>query len=78
MGLDSDYRFCTLHARLTTLSQELTIVPRTWGRTLGPVVFESEKKRGGHFLAYEHPEEIVADLRAMFGSGGACYNILKS
>lgn len=58
--------------------KELTIVPRTWGRTLGPVVFESEKKRGGHFLAYEQPEEIVADLRAMFGSGGPCHDILKS
>ncbi|KAI4726945.1 alpha/beta-hydrolase [Aureobasidium sp. EXF-10728] len=58
--------------------KELTIVPRTWGRTLGPVVFESEKRAGGHFLAYEQPEEIVADLRAMFGSGGACHNILRS
>ncbi|KAI4753332.1 alpha/beta-hydrolase [Aureobasidium sp. EXF-3400] len=58
--------------------KELTIVPRTWGRTLGPVVFESEKKHGGHFLAYEQPEEIVADLRAMFGSGGPCHNVLKS
>ncbi|KAI5257283.1 alpha/beta-hydrolase [Aureobasidium subglaciale] len=58
--------------------KELTIVPRTWGKTLGPVVFESEKKRGGHFLAYEQPEEIVSDLRKMFGSGGACHNILKS
>ncbi|KAI5276392.1 alpha/beta-hydrolase [Aureobasidium subglaciale] len=57
--------------------KELTIVPRTWGRTLGPVVFESEKKRGGHFLAYEQPEEVVSDLRKMFGSGGACHNILK-
>ncbi|CAD0088709.1 unnamed protein product, partial [Aureobasidium mustum] len=60
------------------IDQDLTIVPRTWGRTLGPVVFESEKKHGGHFLAYEQPEEVVADLRAMFGSRGPCHNILES
>ncbi|THY67707.1 alpha/beta-hydrolase [Aureobasidium pullulans] len=58
--------------------KELTIVPRTWGRTLGPVVFESEKRCGGHFLAYEQPEEVVSDLRAMFGTSGACQDILKS
>lgn len=53
-------------------------MPRTWGRTLGPVVFESEKKRGGHFLAYEQPEEVVSDLRAMSGTSGACQDIMKS
>ncbi|OBW68115.1 MAG: Uncharacterized protein AUREO_018120 [Aureobasidium pullulans] len=58
--------------------KELTIVPRTWGRTLGPVVFESEKRCGGHFLAYEQPEEVVSDLRAMFGTSGACQDIMKS
>ncbi|KAH0366314.1 alpha/beta-hydrolase, partial [Aureobasidium melanogenum] len=58
--------------------KELSILPRAWGRTLGPVVFESEKKHGGHFLAHEKPEEVERDLRAMFGSGGPCHNILKS
>ena len=55
--------------------RELTVVPATWGRTLGPAVFESQKLRGGHFAAWEIPEEIVADLRGMFGRGGPCYRI---
>ncbi|KAK0830681.1 hypothetical protein LTR03_015777 [Friedmanniomyces endolithicus] len=55
--------------------RELTVVPSTWARTLGPVVFESFKEKGGHFAAYEVPEEIVGDLRGMFGRGGACYGI---
>lgn len=55
---------------------ELSVVPRTWGRTLGEVVFESEKVSGGHFLAWERPDEVVKDLRAMFGDKGPCYRIV--
>ncbi|TKA74698.1 hypothetical protein B0A55_05093 [Friedmanniomyces simplex] len=55
--------------------RELTVVPSTWASTLGPVVFESKKEKGGHFAAHENPEEIMADLRQMFGRGGPCYRI---
>lgn len=55
---------------------ELVVVPSSWARTLGPVVHEDFKKRGGHFAAYEMAEEIVGDLRKMFGKGGPCYRIL--
>jgi hypothetical protein len=56
--------------------RELTVVPHVWGRTLGPVAFESQKTKGGHFAAHEQPEEIVRDLRTMFGKGGPCYRIV--
>ena len=56
--------------------KELTVIPHTWGRTLGPVVFESQKQRGGHFAAWEIPNEITSDLQTMFGKGGACYGIV--
>lgn len=55
--------------------KELTIVPRVWAHTLGPVAFESEKQDGGHFLAHERPQHIADDLRAMFGPGGPCAGI---
>jgi len=58
--------------------KELGVVPSTWAHTLGPVVYESKKARGGHFAAWEMPDEIVADLRAMFGKAGKCYKIVKS
>ncbi|KAI4249290.1 MAG: hypothetical protein L6R40_000748 [Gallowayella cf. fulva] len=55
---------------MTHFPKEITVVPKTWGRTMGPVVFESEKEKGGHFAAWECPEELVSDLRSMFGKGG--------
>ena len=55
--------------------REITVVPHTWARTLGPTVFESQKTRGGHFAAHEIPEEISGDLQKMFGKGGPCYQI---
>ncbi|KAK5120924.1 hypothetical protein LTR85_005708 [Meristemomyces frigidus] len=65
----------TVKLGLCHAPRELTVVPLTWGRTLGPVVFESQKTKGGHFAAWEIPDEIVADLRSMFGKGGKCYRI---
>lgn len=32
--------------------KEITVVPHSWGRTLGPTVFESQKTKGGHFAAH--------------------------
>ncbi|SMY20255.1 unnamed protein product [Zymoseptoria tritici ST99CH_1A5] len=55
--------------------KEITVIPSTWARTLGPVAYESKKTRGGHFFAWECPEEVVKDLIAMFGKGGPCYRI---
>ncbi len=34
------------------------------------LVFESVHESGGHFPAHEKPEELVADVRKMFGKGG--------
>lgn len=57
--------------------REISVVPDSWARTLGPVVYESRKTRGGHFAAHEMPEEITKDLFAMFGKSGKCYKIIK-
>ncbi|KAF2189680.1 alpha/beta-hydrolase [Zopfia rhizophila CBS 207.26] len=51
------------------IPKELSVVPRVWGKTLGPVVYESENKKGGHFAAWEHPDVIAGDLQRMFGKG---------
>ncbi|TCD63168.1 hypothetical protein EIP91_005896 [Steccherinum ochraceum] len=40
--------------------------PKLWMRTVGDVVFEAEHNAGGHFAAYEQPEALADDLRAMF------------
>lgn len=57
--------------------KELAVVPKTWGRTMGPVVYESEQEHGGHFCATEHPEVLVRDLRKMFGKGGGAYGVVE-
>jgi hypothetical protein len=75
--------------------RELSVVPRTWARTLGkiltkaliiaghglsnlgPVIYESENKSGGHFAAWENPSVIASDLQNMFKKKGPCYGIVK-
>lgn len=42
------------------------------------LVFESEHESGGHFAAYEKPEELAGDLRKMFGKGGGAYGVIKA
>ncbi|KAH7304185.1 hypothetical protein B0I35DRAFT_484661 [Stachybotrys elegans] len=43
---------------------------KLWNKTLGPVVFESDHRRGGHFTAWENLETIIHDLRSMFANPG--------
>ena len=61
---------------LARFPRELTVVPKTWGRTMGPVVFESEYERGGHFAAWERPDAIAGDLKRMFGKGGGAEGVV--
>ncbi|KAI9812742.1 MAG: hypothetical protein M1827_004498 [Pycnora praestabilis] len=62
---------------LAHFSAELTVVPKTWGRTLGPVVYESDNDKGGHFSAWERPDVISGDLKKMFGMGGGAFGVVK-
>lgn len=55
---------------IARFGKDLILLPKLWNLTLGPVVYESEYTKGGHFAAWESPEDIVRDLRAMFGKGG--------
>ncbi|KAK5631957.1 hypothetical protein RRF57_007671 [Xylaria bambusicola] len=57
---------------------DLTVLPSTWVRTLGNVVFERDHEDGGHFAAWERPDELVKDLRDMFGKGGALLVALRA
>jgi hypothetical protein len=40
------------------------------------LVFESEHDSGGHFAAHEKPEELVGDLRKMFGKSGPAFGVV--
>ncbi|KAK2591904.1 hypothetical protein QQS21_010402 [Conoideocrella luteorostrata] len=54
---------------LSYFPKDLSLPPLTWGRTLGPVVFEKVHADGGHFAAHERPEALVKDLREMYEQG---------
>ncbi|KAI1803099.1 epoxide hydrolase 1 [Daldinia bambusicola] len=51
---------------LSLFPKDLSVVPSSWAK-LGPMVFEKRHEDGGHFAAFERPQELVADLRTMFG-----------
>ncbi|KAJ5194252.1 Alpha/beta hydrolase fold-1 [Penicillium cf. griseofulvum] len=55
------------------LPREIVIIPCSWAAGLGPVVQQTKHPHGGHFAAWEVPESIVQDLRAMFSRTGPCY-----
>ncbi|VDB88840.1 unnamed protein product [Peniophora sp. CBMAI 1063] len=56
--------------------KEVLPVPRSWVHTVGDVIYESSHSKGGHFAAHEVPEELVKDVRAMFGRGGPAYGVV--
>ncbi|RYP80475.1 hypothetical protein DL770_006192 [Monosporascus sp. CRB-9-2] len=56
---------------------DLNVAPGTWLRTLGEVVFERVHESGGHFAAWERPDELVADVREMYGKGGGAFGVVK-
>ena len=61
---------------LAWFPMDLDVPPRSWGRALGPVVFESLHGDGGHFAAHERPGALVDDLNQMFGKGGGAFGVI--
>lgn len=69
--------FAKVPLGLSYFPKDLVVPPNTWGRTLGPVVFEKRHEDGGHFAAHERPEKLADDLRTMFGKGGGAESVAK-
>ena len=47
-----------------------------WVRAIGNVVHESDHEHGGHFAAFERPDDLAGDVRAMFAKGGPAYGVV--
>jgi hypothetical protein len=62
---------------VTRFPRELILLPKSWVGTMGDVVFENEYEKGGHFAATECPEELVNDLRKMFGREGPAAGVVE-
>jgi len=56
--------------------KELIITPKAWVRRGNRVVAEFEHDNGGHFAAFERPNELANDLRKMFGKGGGAFGVV--
>lgn len=67
----------TVKLGLAHFPREITVVPKSWARTLGPIVWESENDKGGHFAAHERPDVIAKDLNGMMKRGGPCEGIVR-
>lgn len=61
---------------LARFPRELAVLPRVWTKTMAPV-YEGAHESGGHFAAWERPNELVGDLRNMFKKGGPCYRVVQ-
>jgi hypothetical protein len=44
---------------------------------MGNIVFDGEHESGGHFAAYERPQDLADDLRKMFGKGGPAFGVVS-
>ncbi|KAJ6451640.1 Alpha/Beta hydrolase protein [Mycena sanguinolenta] len=67
----------TIPLGVSLFPKDIMIFPKSWPQTMGNIVFEHEHDGGGHFAAYEKPNELVDDLRKMFGRGGPAFGVVS-
>ena len=51
---------------VSAFPKEITVVPRGWAERVANVVAWWEHERGGHFAAWERPDELVGDIVPFF------------
>ncbi|KAK0221191.1 Alpha/Beta hydrolase protein [Armillaria nabsnona] len=66
----------TIPHGISYFPKELEGPPRIWNHVNGNIVFETEHTGGGHFAAHEKPQELVDDVRRMFGKGGPAFGVV--
>ena len=57
-------------------AQQCSSVIFRWLQVAANVVFESSHTSGGHFAAHERPQELVDDLRKMYGKDGPAHRVV--
>ena len=66
-GAEAD-RFLQTPTGVSAFAKEAGMVPRSWAEEKADIVFWEEHDSGGHFAAYQKPEEFVGDLVRFFPS----------
>lgn len=54
---------------VSAFAGEMEMVPRSWAEGTANITFWREHERGGHFAAYEKPDELARDLIDFFRIG---------
>lgn len=77
-NLLSTQKYIDVPLGLASFLKEVASYPESWWVGMGPVVCKRRFDKGGHFAAWERPEDLAGCLEEMFGRGGPCENaILK-
>ena len=66
-GPDAD-KFLKTPTGVSAFAKEAEMVPRSWAEKKANIMFWQEHESGGHFAAYEKPDDLVADLVRFFPS----------
>lgn len=66
-GADAD-KVLEIPTGVSAFAKEAEMVPRSWAERKANIVFWQEHETGGHFAAYEKPDEFVDDLVNFFPS----------
>jgi hypothetical protein len=56
---------------------EISNAPKSWRKTLGPIVYEETFQKVGHFAGWERPQDIAKGLCQMFGKGGGAEGVVS-
>ena len=56
---------------------EISNAPKAWWSTLGPIVYSKSYGKGGHFAAWERPEDVAEALNEMFAKGDGAEGVVK-
>ncbi|ORY70386.1 Alpha/Beta hydrolase protein [Pseudomassariella vexata] len=51
---------------MSAFPKEIRMVPRAWAETANNIKFWREHEKGGHFAAYEKPDELAGDVIEFF------------
>ena len=60
--------FLQVPTGVSAFAKETEMVPRSWAKRRANIVFWQEHESGGHFAAYEKPQEFAGDLINFFRS----------
>lgn len=62
---------------VSSFPKDISPIPLSFCKALGPLVFQKRHNEGGHFAAWEKPELLVEDVQTMFGNGGGANHIAE-